>query len=411
MLYDENINLECVLRHRTIQTHFQPIVSIRKQGVIGLEALSRGVSPDNAIIMPQTLFIEAATTGRSVELDRLCREKALETFKSISAQGSDSFLFLNLNTSILDEGVVGSGYLIKAVNQLGLRPTSIVIEVIESKVRDIDSLTRFIKLHKQYGFLIALDDMGSDSSNLDRILQVRPDIIKIDRGLIKDISNDYYKQELFKALVFVAKKTGALIIAEGVETHNEAVTCLELGADFLQGYYIAYPAPFTNNLHRVISKKMHLLSFSYRSSMVKKIQNMSSARNFYNDILEAVKEKLSCIYPEHFEMKLDEIAKYQTCVQCFYLLDSNGMQITDTIKSYVNDDDGIRHRMFHPDCKGSDQSLKEYYLYIHSGFESYISEPYISLANGHPCVTGSIIFQAYNGTHYILCIDFDLLKS
>lgn len=410
MLHDEKINLEWVLKHRTIQTHFQPIVSIRKQVVIGLEALSRSVSPSNAIIMPQTLFTEAATTGRSVELDRLCREKALETFTSISAQGSDSFLFLNLNTSILDEGVVGSGHLIKAVNQLGLRPSSIVIEVIESKVRDIDSLTRFIKLHKQYGFLIALDDMGSDSSNLDRILQVHPDIIKIDRGLIKDISNDYYKQELFKALVFVAKKTGALIIAEGVETHNEAVTCLELGADFLQGYYIAYPAPFTNSLHSVISKNMHQLSFSYRSSMVKKIQNMSSARNFYKTILEGIKEKLSCICPEHFETKLKEIAKYQTCVQCYYLLDSNGMQITDTITSHLNND-GIRHRMFRPDCKGSDQSLKEYYLYIHSGFESYISEPYISLANGHPCLTGSIIFQGYNGIHYILCIDFDLLKS
>ncbi|CQR73160.1 putative EAL-domain containing protein YkuI [Sporomusa ovata DSM 2662] len=403
MVTGDNINLEWILKHRAIQTYFQPIISIRQQTVIGLEALSRGLNANNDLILPQPLFTVAAATGKSVELDRLCREKALENYKRIP--DNDSFLFLNLNTSILDEGVVGSGHLITAVNQLGLKPSSIVIEVIESKVHDIENLTRFIKLYRQYGFLIALDDVGSDSSNMDRILQVHPDIIKIDRVLICNINTDYYKQELFKALVLVAKKTGALIIAEGVETHSEATTSLELGADFLQGYYTAYPAPFPQHINSVSAKTMRLLSSAYRRSIVENIRNMSLKRKFYEKILEGLIKKLACIPPEHFEMKLNQIAKDQTCVQCYYILDINGTQITETVKAYLHNTEHC-HGMFHPDCKGSDQSLKDYYLYIHSGFERYISEPYISLANGQPCLTGSILFQAYSGNSYILCIDF-----
>lgn len=402
---NESINLELLLKHRAIQTHFQPIVSIRKQTVIGLEALSRGVSPSNELIMPQPLFAIADAKEKSVELDRLCREKALENYKKISGQDHDHFLFLNLNTSILNEEVVSSGHLIKAVTQLGLKPSSIVIEIIESKVHDVESLTRFIKLHKQYGFLIALDDMGSDSSNLDRILQVHPDIIKIDRGLVTEINNDYYKQELFRSLVLVAKKTGALVIAEGVETHNEAVTSLELGADFLQGYYIAYPAPFTNQVTSVNAKTMRLLSSSYRSCMVEKIRNIALQRTFYEHILEELTKKLACVCPENFEIKLKEIAKDQACVQCYYILDMNGKQLTETVKASLDNQEN-RHGMFHPDCRGTDQSLKDYYLYIHSGFKKYISETYISLANGQPCLTGSILFQTANGNPYILCIDF-----
>lgn len=407
MLNDAHIDLDWLLEHRAIQTYFQPIVSIRKQEIIGLEALSRGLHFNNDIIMPLPLFAKAVAQGRSVDLDRLCREKALENYKMLSGQGNDHFLFINLDTSIIDKGVVGSGHLIQAVRQLDLSPSSIVIEIVESKVHDTNSLTKFINAYKQYGFLIALDDMGSNSSNLDRILQVRPHIIKIDRALIRDINSDYYKQELFKALVCVAKKTGALVVAEGVETHHEAVTSLELGADFLQGYYIAHPALYSDNITSTLSQTLQLLISSYRSSIVEKIQGETRKRTIYENVLKELVTKLSTIPPENFEFKLREIAKNHTEVQCYYILDIHGIQITETVKAYF-DNDGKRHGMFRPDFRGSDQSLKDYYIFLHAGFERYLSEPYISLANGHPCLTGSVIFPACNGCSYILCIDFNL---
>lgn len=278
MINGEQIDLEWLLEHRTIQTYFQPIVSIRKQEIVGLEALSRGRSASNDIIMPQPLFAATAAKEKSVELDRLCREKALENYKIISAKGNDGFLFLNLDTSIIDKGVVGSGHLIKTVQQLGLNPSSIVIEIVESKIHNTEGLTSFINAYKQYG-------------------------------------------------------------------------------------------------------------------------------NTYKRLLEELGQKLSDIHPLDFEYKLREIAKDHTCVQCYYILDINGTQITETVKAYF-DNKGKRHGMFRPDFKGSDQSFKDYYIFIHAGFEQYISEPYISLANGLPCLTGSLIFKACNGHSYILCIDF-----
>ncbi|MCE5286978.1 MAG: EAL domain-containing protein [Pelosinus sp.] len=400
-------NLAWLLKHKAVQTYFQPIVSIRKHALIGLEALSRGLDSNNDIIMPQTLFAKAAASGRSVELDRLCRNTALKNYKNILAQNNDSFLFLNLDTSILDKGVVGSGHLIRAVRNLGLSPSSIVIEIIESKVNDIKSLTKFIRNYKQYGFLIALDDMGSASSNLDRILQARPDIIKIDRGLIKEINKDYYKQELFRALVLVAKKIGALVVAEGVETHGEAITSLELGADFLQGYLIAAPAPYASIEKGAITKTLHSLVSSYRNSIVEKVRNETLQKNMYKRILAVLAEKLSIISPENFEPALKEIAQKHPAVHCYYILDKSGIQITETIKADFAAS-GKSHGMFRPDFKGCDQSLKDYFIFIHAGADSYISEPYLSLANGHSCITGSILFTTDNGCYYILCIDFNL---
>lgn len=407
MVNIEKIDLQWLLEYRAILTYFQPIVSVKKQAIIGVEALSRGLTYDGDLIMPKILFAQAVKSNRSVELDRVCREVSLANYKRIREQNQEQFLFLNLDSSIVDKGVVGSGHLIKNVSNLNLSPSSIVIEITESQVHDSKALNKFIKHHKEYGFLFALDDMGSDASNLDRILHVRPDIIKIDRELITEIQHDYYKQELFKALVTVAKKTGALVIAEGVETHQEAVTCLELGANFLQGYYISKAVPCNAGFTSAISKTLFSLASSYRCSIVEKIRSDGLKRVTYESILDGLVKELAETPPERYELKLREIAKTHASVQCYYILDTRGIQITETVQVQC-DSDGKSHAMFHPAVKGDDQSLKDYFLFIHAGFERYMSEPYISLANGHPCLTGAAIFTANNDDSYIVCIDFKL---
>lgn len=405
----ETINLEWLLRHKSVQTYFQPIVSARKHAVIGLEALSRGVSMNGGIIMPQAMFSTAALHDKSVELDRLCRKTALKNYKDIFMQDNSRFLFLNLDTSIIDKGVVGSGHLIKAVKGLGLSPESIVIEIIESKVNDTKGLSRFISNYKQYGFLIALDDMGSHSSNLDRILHARPDIIKIDRGLIKDINKDYYKQELFRALALVAKKIGALVVAEGVETKLEAITSLQLGADFLQGYFITAPQPYESLPQKAITKTLHSLIGSYRSAITEKVRSETAKRLAYEATLEELANSFSNTPAENFDHKLKEFAKKRPNVHCYYILDQRGQQITETVQGFFNAS-GKCHGMFRPDFKGCDQSLKDYYVFISAGRDRFLSEPYLSLANGHSCITGSIKFKS-GGSFYILCIDFSVLQK
>ncbi len=78
-------------------------------------------------------------------------------------------------------------------------------------------------------------------SNLDRISIIKPDILKIDKSLVQSAAGQYHSSEIVKSLVALAHRIGSLVIAEGVETANEAVIALELGVDMLQGYYFAKP--------------------------------------------------------------------------------------------------------------------------------------------------------------------------
>ncbi|MDR3564751.1 MAG: EAL domain-containing protein [Negativicutes bacterium] len=400
-------SLDAILEKRAIETHFQPVVSMRKKSVIGVEALSRGLDPlTAAVIMPQVLFSLAAASGRVVDLDRLCREKALENFKHIRTTEDSLLLFLNLDASIIDKGVVGSGHLIQSVEKMGLSPSSVVIEIIESRVDDIQALKTFIAAYRKYGFLIALDDIGNGHSNLDRIFHVRPDIIKIDRCLVAEIDKDYYKQEVFKSLVGLAKKIGSLVVVEGVETKEEALACLEFGADMLQGYYFAKPQPLPNVLQKGIGEKINLIVADYMNARIEHINAKLVKKQRYDNVLESVVRELSKLQPAHLEMKLRELAEEHDCLQSFYILDMAGLQITDTIET-PSETDEKRHGIFQAAFNGVDQSLKDYYVFICAGLDRHITEVYRSLANGKLCVTGSIVFKDCTDNRYILCVDFN----
>ena len=397
--------LATLLQFRAIETHFQPIISVRKRGAIAYEALSRGINySTRELIPPQTLFALAEEAGQTVLLDRLCREKALENFSRLFRDDPNLLLFLNLDACIVDKGVVGSGHLLQSVHQVGLQPAAVVIEIIESKVCDIDSLKLFVKTHKAHGFLIALDDIGNGCSNLDRILHVRPDIIKIDRGIISDIDRDYYKQELFRALAKLAKKIGTLVVAEGVETRAEALTSLECGADMLQGYFFARPEPDVDSGSAAVRQKTIQVASDYRAARIQSIDSVATCHRKYERLMEETAAELAVIAPAEFTEKLTELAAKNSKIQYYYLLNMDGIQITDTIGEHHSDKP--RQSLFQADFKGADQSVKEYYIFIKSGADRYITEPYISLANGVFCVTASLVFRHMDQSSYILCIDF-----
>lgn len=104
----------------------------------------------------------------------------------------------------------------------------------------------------------------------------------------------------------MAKKTRSLVIAEGVEAHEEAVTSLELGANFLQGYYISKPIPSETGFNSGLSKTLLSLASSYSSSIVGKIREEGLKKFTYNNILDHLVQKLAASQPKDFESKLQE---------------------------------------------------------------------------------------------------------
>ncbi|HPJ35813.1 MAG TPA: EAL domain-containing protein [Spirochaetota bacterium] len=400
----DNITIEEILESELITTHFQPLLSFKRKQIIGFEALSRGINPvDNSLIPPQLLIEEAEQYGLALELDRLFRRKALENFSSYYRKNRNSVLSINLDSNAIKEGI-GSKHLIKEVEKHNINPSSIIIEILESEVSDIESLGRFVSDYRKMGFMIALDDFGAGFSNWDRIVSLKPDLIKLDRSIINKIDGDFYRQEVARSIIKLSHNTGSIVIAEGIENENEALKVLELNADMLQGYLMGCPSPLQEIDTDIISERMNLVSAEFIRGRNLRIKNEEKEIQQHTELIDRIVFKLSSgerYLPE--ETLKEVLAKYRP-IECAYILDDSGIQTSETvINSMIKK--GGRSRIFQPDDSGSDQSNKDYFYSLFNGHTRYISEPYISTATGNMCITFSKRYIDPEGNNRILCVD------
>lgn len=403
-------DLNEVLAHESMIAHFQPIISVRKKAIVGYEGLARGIHPvTGGIIPPPDLFYEASKKGLTLDLDRLCRKKVLEYFREIAADRPGCLLSLNFEASVIDGGVVGSGNLIHQTTAMGLNPASIAIEIIESNVQDIGDLQKFIQTYRDYGFLIALDDVGAGHSNLNRIPLLKPDILKIDRYLIHDIHEDFHKQEVFKSLVGLAHKIGALILAEGIEKEEEGLYLVEAGVDLVQGYYFSRPRHYGQINDQGADERMDDLFRKFKTMVIQKLNVKRFNLKKYELMTREIQIELSKAKPDGFDQKLSEMVHYFPVVECFYVLDDAGIQVSETIFGKIETTPKNR-LIFRPAPKGTDHTMKDYfYMLIDGGLKksTFISEPYLSLATGNSCITFARIFKDAEERIRILCVDIN----
>jgi EAL domain-containing protein (putative c-di-GMP-specific phosphodiesterase class I) len=402
---EDNFNLKKIIDSENIITLFQPVISIRKKSIIGFEALTRGIDIKTGnIIPPDLLFKTALKEELVVELDRLCRKKNIVEFKNIYISNKNLILFLNFDTVIVDKGVVGSGHIAKLSEENNIDPGNIVIEIIESKIENSQLLEKFVNNYKNLGFLIVLDDIGAGYSNFDRVSIIKPDIIKADRSIISNINNEYYKQEILKSLINLSHKIGALLVAEGVENKEETLNCFEYGADLFQGYYFSKPEHYNPFIFEKINNRMPFLSGEINNYLTGLIELKKEKSQKYDSILNGIISELEKIHKHDFEKKLIQIIEKNNILECLYVLDYNGIQITETIgKEFINN----KKLIFSPDRKNVDQSMKDYFLFIKAGLSKYTTDPYISLASGKLCITISSIYTSADNQKYILCIDLN----
>lgn len=385
---------------------FQPILSFKSKAVAGYEGLIRGIrETDGEIVPPPVLFETARSKDLMVETDRLCRATALEAFRFLSAEGrGDRLLFLNFDSSLLNTVEAGNGYLLRQVAEAGLSPSRVVLELIESKVDNPVSLKKFVDFYRVRGFIIALDDVGAGYSNFDRIPQIRPDIIKVDRSIITGIEKDYCQQEVFRSLKNLSRKIGALVLAEGVETEEEALCGMELDADFVQGYFFAKPQLFCEDIDKLPQDTATRLRALFRGKRVKEVEDTRKLYLRYDEIASHVWERLRNKKPAQFDATLTELIDGYSEIEAMYVLNIKGIQVTDTILSTAVSP--RTNSIFRCADKGDDLSLKQYfYLLVDTGLRKYTTDSYISLATGSVIRTITTIFTAADNGAYVLCLD------
>ena len=223
----------------TLGSHFQPIFSVAAQSCIGYEGLLRADNLMGQAMKAETVFALSADRQEELFLDWLCRALHLRNFNNLSAPGD--MLFLNAYPQAAIEDPHHPQVFATMMEFYGVNPRNVVVEILETGVSDEAQLVDAAKLYRKLGCRIAIDDFGIGYSNFDRLWRLRPDYIKIDRSVTAAAVSETHAKLVFANMVKLIHECGAKVIVEGIETRDEALTALEVGADFLQGFYFARP--------------------------------------------------------------------------------------------------------------------------------------------------------------------------
>jgi PAS domain S-box-containing protein len=226
---DARARISRILADHTFHPVFQALVDLESGDVSGYEALTRfddGTAPDR-------MFALAATSGLGLALERATIEAALDAASSLPSE-----IALNLNVS---PALVLAG---EQLHRLLDRTTcDIVLEITEHEpVEDYRALRKAVA---RFGDRIRLsvDDAGAGFASLRHILELRPAIVKLDRGLVEGVDGDPVRQALVAGMVHFASRAGTILIGEGIETEAERTTLLSLGVQAGQGFLFGRPAP------------------------------------------------------------------------------------------------------------------------------------------------------------------------
>lgn len=396
------------LARESVETHFQPVIAVRRKSVVGVEALSRGREGDGRQIAPATLFDWAAAEGLLPQLDDLCRTKAVESFAPLHAADPELILFVNFHASTVEADAEEPDNLIRLVERLRVDPRNVAVEILESQFGDTARLRKAVDHYHDSGFLVALDDVGAGYSNLDRITYIKPDILKADRSLVRDIDRDYYKQEVFKAIVNLSERIGGWTIAEGVETQAEAIVVLDLGADMLQGFYFAPPDRIERDAElRGDMDRVQNIAADFKRYTLDKFRAAQGRREQRRGLTEDIVKRLEGHAPESFERELTEHLRRHPVIASACLLSESGTQISETV---MNPRPAKLRKtvIFRPPAKGADHSFKEYYYVLtETAVNRFETHPYVPLPSGDLCITVSALFRNLNRETFILCLHID----
>jgi EAL domain-containing protein (putative c-di-GMP-specific phosphodiesterase class I) len=212
---------------------YQPIVRAHDGAVFGFEALVRTGEP--SLAHAHAVLHAAEMLERLLDLGRAVR--ACVAGRAIDA-APETLLFVNVDTRELFDGTLTS-----PDGPLAPIASRVVLEITErTSLERLDGIGRRVAELRERGYRIALDDLGAGYAGLASFAMVEPDLVKLDRSLVRDLHASSTKQKLVRALADVSHDLGCLVVGEGVETPDERDAVVDLGCDLLQGFLLGRPA-------------------------------------------------------------------------------------------------------------------------------------------------------------------------
>jgi EAL domain-containing protein (putative c-di-GMP-specific phosphodiesterase class I) len=235
----------CMVREEAVNYHFQPIFSAKTGKVYAYEALMRVDLP--YFRSPDMVVEFAKGKNRLKDVEKLTFFKATETYKELLQQGKlekAAYVFINsIGNVCLDK--VDSDRYYETYKDI---KDNVVVEITETEDIEIDSLN-IKRKSKGFSGMFALDDYGSGCNMAKALIVLKPHFIKIDMTLIQGIDKSLDKQHIVSNVISYAHRRDMKVVAEGIETAGELTTSLGLGADLLQGYFLARPAEIPGDIN------------------------------------------------------------------------------------------------------------------------------------------------------------------
>lgn len=213
---------------------FQPIVDTQERRIFAHEALVRGPAGESAHSVLSQVIAE-----NQYSFDQACREKAIRIAASLQIHSHLSINFLP-NAIYRPEVCIRST--LDAARRYGFPIERIIFETVEGeKIDDGKWLAEILTEYKRIGFKTAIDDFGAGFAGLNLLADFQPDIVKLDMALVQGVDRSPSRRAIIAGVVAMCSQLSIDVIAEGIETADEARCLSDLGIKLMQGYWFARP--------------------------------------------------------------------------------------------------------------------------------------------------------------------------
>jgi len=221
--------------------HYQPIYRMDGSRIVGLEALLRWQHPSRGLVFPDEFIATLEETGLIVELGGWILTQACLGAKRIQSKNGNLPVSVNLSARQFRQGDL-SGLVESALQHSGLESDLLHLEITETMLMDdLDKTLETLKVLKNLGVGLSIDDFGKGYSSLNYLKRFPVDTLKVDRSFVRNIPDDHRDMEITAAVIAMAHQLKMKVIAEGVETRQQLDFLASMGCDYVQGYYCGIP--------------------------------------------------------------------------------------------------------------------------------------------------------------------------
>lgn len=224
------------LRGGDFSVVLQPKVSLKNRQVVGAEVLSRWYHPRYGRVAPEVWVVLAESQGLMRELTEWLVHQALKCmYLGVP-------LSINVCPSVFDNDLVN--FIAEEFRKASVNPSLLELEITESvEPKNMQDLAASVRHAQSCGFHVALDDFGSGFCTMSRLVELPVNVVKIDQGIVQKITSDNSAALICQTLISLAQEMGAKVVCEGVETEEQYLSVVQMGADMVQGYLLGRPMP------------------------------------------------------------------------------------------------------------------------------------------------------------------------